>query len=267
MTLAEHWHRLDAELGAWQAAGLTARFWWRDDDAVDATPALDRLLALRQQAGIPLTLAVVPDGATPALAERLAREPAVFAAQHGFSHRNHAPPGAKKSEFPPERPPQDSLASLAAGRDRLTALLGARHIPLLVPPWNRFADALLPALPGLGFAGISTFRIAAPGEAAAGLVRLNTHLDPVDWHGQNGPEGAIRACLDTALELLAGLRMGRLPPQPLGLLSHHLRHDGAGWDFLTAFLARTTAQPAVRWIAPGDVLDIGKPPLIVMPRS
>ena len=44
------WAVLEAELDLWQAAGRTASFWWRDDDAVAATPALSRLLALPESA-------------------------------------------------------------------------------------------------------------------------------------------------------------------------------------------------------------------------
>lgn len=267
MTAAEHWHRLDTELAAWQDAGRTAWFWWRDDDAAGAAPALMRLLDLQRQTGAPLTLAVIPDGATDELAKALSGAADIAAAQHGFSHRNFAPAGSKKSEFPPDRPAEDCLDALAAGRRKLAALLGERLLPLLVPPWNRFADGLLPALPGLGFSAISTFRIAASYWAAPGLARLNTHLDPVDWHGRGDAAAGAAACLETALDLLAGLRTGRLPPQALGLLSHHLRHDSAGWDFLGAFLARTAKHPAVRWIDAGAALEIGKPPSAVMPRS
>lgn len=265
MTTAEQWRRLDAELASWQDTGRTAWFWWRDDDAADVSPALDRLLVLQAETGIPLTLAVIPDRATPALASALAGRIGICAAQHGFSHRNHAGPGAKKSEFPPGRPVAEALAALTEGRRKLTALLGTSLLPMLVPPWNRFAEDLLPALPGLGFTAISTFKAVSAYWAAPGLARLNTHLDPVDWHGA----GAVTpgTCLDAATALLAGLRNGSIPPQPVGLLSHHLRHDGAGWAFLARFLAHTAGHPAVRWVGAAAALEIGKPPSVVMPRS
>jgi hypothetical protein len=38
------WRRLEAELDRWGDAGRAATFWWRDDDASDATPALETLL-------------------------------------------------------------------------------------------------------------------------------------------------------------------------------------------------------------------------------
>jgi len=52
------WGALEAELDIWQSAGRSASFWWRDDDAIAATPELDRLLALAQDA--PIGLAVIP---------------------------------------------------------------------------------------------------------------------------------------------------------------------------------------------------------------
>lgn len=41
---AAMWDRLAAELDRWDAAGRRATFWWRDDDAVAPTPALDACL-------------------------------------------------------------------------------------------------------------------------------------------------------------------------------------------------------------------------------
>jgi hypothetical protein len=38
------WTALDAELAAWDQAGLTLPLWWRDDDAVKPTPALDQYI-------------------------------------------------------------------------------------------------------------------------------------------------------------------------------------------------------------------------------
>ena len=36
------WLELNAELDRWHKAGKTARFWLRDDDAVEPTPELER---------------------------------------------------------------------------------------------------------------------------------------------------------------------------------------------------------------------------------
>ena len=60
------------ELRIWREQGLVLPIWWRDDDATEPTPALDRLLGLAASLGAPLHLAVVPEPAGPDLAARLA---------------------------------------------------------------------------------------------------------------------------------------------------------------------------------------------------
>ena len=59
---------LARELDSWAEAGRVARFWWRDDDAIEPTPALSRLLDLGDTHGIEVAVAVVPAtaSATPA---------------------------------------------------------------------------------------------------------------------------------------------------------------------------------------------------------
>ena len=71
------WQALADEAARWRDAGRPAELWWRDDDAVDAGPSLDRLLAIVRDTQTPLALAVVPAHATSALAARLADEPGV----------------------------------------------------------------------------------------------------------------------------------------------------------------------------------------------
>ena len=73
------------ELDRWQSAGRTARFWLRDDDAVEVTDALEQLLDATRRASVPLTLAVIPAFTVEALATRLAPEDHVLVAVHGWS--------------------------------------------------------------------------------------------------------------------------------------------------------------------------------------
>lgn len=251
------WDALRAELDAWADAGRTATFWWRDDDAVEPTPALDRLCALAGAAGVPLALAVIPAHATAALARALdahpGGRPGVSVIQHGWSHANHAPPGAKKTELGAERPADAVLAELAAGRERLAALFGGRFVAALAPPWNRIAPAVPARLPEAGLVGLSTH--AARGPARPGLTQVNTHLDPVDWHGAGAAPGGARAFLGDAAALapalahLAARRAGTADPdEPTGLLTHHLVMDEATWTFAERFLTVTRAHPAARWL-------------------
>lgn len=97
------WKTLEAELDRWRQAGRTARFWLRDDDAVEPTPALDRLVALSGQHRVPMTLAVIPEHTGEALAQRLTVHRDIDVAVHGWSHVNFAGAGEKKQELGPHR--------------------------------------------------------------------------------------------------------------------------------------------------------------------
>ncbi len=246
------WALLNAELDRWHAAGRVATLWWRDDDATRVTPALERLLRIRNDLGVGLTLAVIPAGAEPALAAAVAAEDKVAPVQHGYAHANHAPPGADKAELGDHRPVAAVAAELAAGRDRLATLFGTAPLPVLVPPWNRIAAGVVAALPALGFRGLSTIGARHAGEAPA-LVRANTHIDIIDWPGTRGFIGEA-AALGAALDHLAARRAGRADAgEPTGLLTHHLAHDGESWEFVRRLVARTAAHPAARWLTAADV--------------
>ena len=141
------WAALAEELDRWAEVKRPASFWWRDDDAVAATPALDSLLALSERHRAPLALAVIPAAAGTGLAEALAGSAApVTVFQHGFAHRNHAPSGEKAAELGDHRDVATVAAELADGRDRLAALFADRFLPAMVPPWNRIGAEVEAAL-------------------------------------------------------------------------------------------------------------------------
>ena len=75
------WTDLGAELDAWAETGRSATLWWRDDDAVAPTPALDA--QLRIAGTTPLALAVIPSETGPLLANGLSSWPNVAVLQHG----------------------------------------------------------------------------------------------------------------------------------------------------------------------------------------
>ncbi|WP_193366812.1 hypothetical protein [Pelagibius marinus] len=252
------WAALEAELDAWAAAGREARIWWRDDDAAAPSPALERLLDLAAARAAPLALAVIPATAEDALADLLDGQDAQTAVlQHGFAHANNAgslgEPGAKKCELiDPQRRPA-VLDELRRGQEGLAARFGRRFLPVLVPPWNRIAAALLPRLPGLGFTGLSTYRARAAAEAAPGVPQVNCHLDIMQWRPERRFLGT-EAALGLLNGHLAAKRQGRADPgEPSGILSHHLVHDGAAWDFLGELLARLAGHRAVRLLPAATV--------------
>lgn len=246
------WDELGRELDAWSAAGRNATLWWRDDDAAEAAPALDRLLALAAGHDLPLALAVIPARATRSLAQRLAEADGVTLLQHGYAHRNHAAEGEKKWELGPERPAAEVLEELVHGRALMTELFGPDWLPVLVPPWNRIAENLPPALSGLGFIGLSTFGPREAREAVPGLIQVNSHVDIMRWETPRGFLGEAET-LDLLVTQLSGRLRGTLDPdEPTGLLTHHLAHDEAAWAFLEALHGRLSAHPAARFVAAAE---------------
>lgn len=242
-----HWGTLQAELDRWSAERRSATLWWRDDDAEQPTPALERLLGLAERSEVPVALAVVPARAGRELARRIAGDRGVSVLQHGYAHCNHAPTGARACEFGADRPRAEVRAELAEGCARLQALIGKDALPVLVPPWNRIAAELLDELPALGLAGLSAFRARASAEPVRGLRQANCHVDLIDWR--------VRCFVGEAKALgelvahLAARRAGAVDAaEPTGVLTHHLAFDEGCWGFLEELLRRTRSHPAVRWL-------------------
>ncbi|TDK50553.1 polysaccharide deacetylase family protein [Antarcticimicrobium luteum] len=249
------WTPLDREFDRWRQAGMTLPLWWRDDDAIAPSAALDELTALADEVALPVHLAVIPAAADPALAGAVRAHPGLIPVVHGWAHRNHAPEGAKKAEFGAHRPLPVMAKEARDGLARLRALFGPALRPVFVPPWNRIAPELLPALPGLGYAAISTFTPRKSAQAAPGLVQVNTHLDPIDWHGSRSLTDPAALIAQLAAQL-ADRREGHTDNgEPYGLLTHHLVHDAAIWAFTRALLGRLRAGPVTPWTASSEPKD------------
>lgn len=239
-------NELMAELDQCAGAGQRITFWLRDDDAVTATPALDRLIALATTWDIPVVLAVIPMPAEPELVRSLAGARARIAL-HGFAHVNHAGLGEKKQELGPHRPAATVLDELGQGRDRLNALFPGRTAGMLVPPWNRIAADLVPHLPGLGLRWLSAFGPEPPTTPAANLVRIDCQLDIMDWRTRRSHPADI-----LAVRLADLVRQRRRTPGPIGILTHHLVHDEAAWTFLADLFRLTAGHEAVTWDWPAE---------------
>jgi hypothetical protein len=243
------WEALAGECDAWAAAGRTAELWWRDDDAVADTPALRRLLTL---ARVPIALAVIPATLEPSLPALLKSHGAVSVLQHGFDHKNRAPAGAKKSEFPATRAWPEIAADLAKGRDRLANAFGEQFVPALTPPWNRIEPAHADQLGGLGYRGLTTY-LPRKKPGIAGVTQVNTHVDVIDWHGTRGFLG-LRPTLHLLVQHLEAKRLGSADPaESTGLLTHHLVHDTETWDFLGALLDWCAKKPIIKWRSAADL--------------
>lgn len=242
------WQRLTEELDRWQADGRTATLWWRDDDAVATTPALERLLDLQHGRGVPLGLACIPARAERALAVKLEQYPGIAVLQHGYAHENHASEGERAIELGGNRRPEQVVADMKRGRDKLRGLFSERLLPIMVPPWNRISPDLFPHLRDLGFRALSCFAPRARREAVAGVVQSNCHADLIDWRGGRRFRGEERT-LEQICAHLAARRSGDADgDEATGILSHHLVHDDGCWGFLETLLELGSRHPGARWL-------------------
>lgn len=239
------WRALADETARWHEGGREVEFWWRDDDARRADPALDKLLALASRSDTPLALAVIPQGADAALLGALPK--VVSVVQHGTDHVDRAAAGGKKTEFPPQESLGDLAGRLAAGRRALQDACGPRFVPALAPPWNRLSRDRLPAVAGAGFRGLSQFGPRQSALALPGVRQVNTHVDIIDWKSGRrfaGEDAALRA----ACRHLEARRQGAADgAEPTGWMTHHACHDEAAWSFLERLFEFCRAIPGLRW--------------------
>src|SRR5215471_3559014 len=246
------WPDLIAEFDRWGESGHVASLWWRDDDAVAPTSELTALLQLAGDA--PVALAVIPARASPDLPVSLEGIPQVTVLQHGWRHDNHAMAGAKKSEFPAERPEAAVAAELAGGRARLTALFRARALPVFVPPWNRFADGFVPLLTKTGIRGLSAMASRKVKSVPPNIALMDVHIDLVAWKEDKRFIGTA-AALSALIGHLRSRRLGQAARAAVtGILTHHLVMDRAAAGFLDRLVATVDRHQAVRWADAGELL-------------
>lgn len=247
------WTELETEFDAWSASGKCATLWWRDDDAARPSPALDQLLTVAETQ--PLSIAVIPAQATPALAEKLRGSANISILQHGFAHTNHAPADEKKAEFGDHRPVAKMRTEIIEGRNRLEDLFGDQFAPIFVPPWNRVSKTLSAELANLEFAGLSTF---GPNTASTAIRQLNCHADIIDWRGSRDFVGT-EAALAQVIHHLAMRRTGAIDAMaPTGLMTHHLDHDPGCWQFIKDFKQAVNDHPAAAWVSSAQEIAGGQ---------
>jgi hypothetical protein len=205
--------------------------WWRDDDAIEPTPALEQLSEISVKTGVPIHLATIPktarDTLVPFIRERSHMVPCV----HGWSHVNTAPASLKKSEF---GVPRDTAErDLKRALERIKQLFQNDCLALFVPPWNRMDTSFQSVLSNLDYNGFSTY---GPRLESTTLPQINTHIDPIFWRGHRGlvdPENLIAQ----AVEILdARCNGAQDATEPFGLLTHHLVHVPEVWEFSENFM-------------------------------
>lgn len=222
--------------------GRKVRFWWRDDDAIEPTPALERMLSLANTHKVDLAFAVIPKMATKALAERFADQPHALVLQHGWQHKNFQRKdlGEKAAELGSRRDPDQLMAELKAGHDRLLELFGDKFVKAMVPPWNRIDPEISRRLPGIGLSGLSTFTWHNFPRAH----QLQSHIDILKWKKQVRFIGWESARLRFDLQLTRRRNTGT---EPVGLLTHHLVHDDGCFEFLEIFLEIAAHHEGAEW--------------------
>ena len=255
-SMRDPWVRVRDELDVWARQKRVAEFWWRDDDAQDASSELRRMLALARRFDVTIGLSVIPMKLKPRLVGLLdgAREAEVLV--HGFAHENHARPGQAKREFGGARTLDEILAEIARGKALLGEAFGPHVVPVLVPPWNRIVPSAIRHLPRLGFRGVSTWKPRLTARPTPGLTQVNTHLDLIDWR---------RGRVVKDERLVAGLLLRKLrwrrarlarAKEPLGLLTHHAYWNAAKEQLVTRLLEVTRAHPAARWHTPASAFGL-----------
>jgi hypothetical protein len=98
-------------------------------------------------------------------------------------------------------------------------------------------------LPACGYRGLSTFGARSLARPAPGLTQVNTHIDPIDWHGSRSLRDVSRLIAEIA-GAVARRAATSGPGEPLGILTHHIAHDEAIWSFCEALLEELDRQSA-----------------------
>ncbi|MGN6057908.1 MAG: hypothetical protein ACTHOI_04915 [Sphingomicrobium sp.] len=238
---------LIAELDNWPAAD-PATFWWRDDDAVGPSDALDRLLEV--SGGRPLALATVPFEATSALATRLQTQKHVAIFQHGWKHQNHAAEGPN-SEYPAGRSLREVAQELAEGRTKLTGLFGPRFAPVFTPPWHGFDASYVPLLETAGLRALSV-KGRRPHPTSGAVPQNNVHCVPILWADPPG-FGDPGRYTGQLVQHLEQRRAGRDRAEATGILTHHLVQTPESLDFVRGVLDVITMHPSARLVDPVEL--------------
>ncbi|WP_299367893.1 polysaccharide deacetylase family protein [uncultured Tateyamaria sp.] len=242
--MAHDWTPLRNALAACRRDGVAVPFWWRDDDAIAATPALTRLGELSADCALPVHLAVIPAHADQTVVDGAARF-GMIPVVHGWAHADHSGGVGKKNEF--QTPRTAAVDEAAQGLARMRMLFGDALCPIFVPPWNRIAETVTKTLGEQGFTALSTFGPRPASEAAKGVAQINTHIDPIWWKGTRDLVDPAQLIAQAAAHLDARRRGQEDADEPLGYLTHHLVHTDAIWGFSREFIHEMMSGGATPW--------------------
>jgi hypothetical protein len=205
---------------------------------------------------VPVALAAIPAELEPSLIDAVLESGTATVVQHGFAHRNHAPPGARKWELGAQRPVDTIITELHEGFGALQRAFGTRFAPVLVPPWNRIDPEVIMHLARAGFHGLSTFGPRTAACPVPGVTQCNAHVDLIAWRKDRGFVGAETA-IDRLVDHLRARREQRVDlSEPTGILTHHRDMNDAAWHFLSDLIACTREHGAAAWSDVGVVFGL-----------
>ncbi|MCJ8297541.1 MAG: polysaccharide deacetylase family protein [Pseudomonadales bacterium] len=237
------WQALSEEINQWP---MSVQFWWRDDDAVADSEPLQKMLQLAKSYDIAVHLAVIPNLLETSLdvVKHSDNQPFCYVLQHGVEHKNFALQGQRKIELGGS---QDLLAlqqNLGAGQRLLQQTFVDQYLSILVPPWNRIAEELIPCLDNMGYQKLS---VLGKAKLAETKLHLNVHIDIINWRERQF--AGEQLILRTITEHLRHKRLSGNSPKPCGLMTHHLDHDQDCWNFLDKFFSFCRDHSKVQWVA------------------
>ena len=269
--MSRTWEDARCELDCWAKRGLKARFWVRDDDACEMSAPLARLHDLATSYDIIIGLAVIPGKARPSLLQFMTDEGRRFHPMcHGWQHINYAPAGHKPAEFGDGRPISALLHDAQLAFSTFRKCFAGSDV-VFVPPFGQISRAMIRALPGIGFAGLSGgpgwlerklshlpgWTVRIPGVKVpnwSNVPRLDVQIDPIDWKMRTA-HSADTIC-DAIVRCLRPRRMGFLASDvPIGLVTHHLAHDDKIWAACNDVLDFLRHHDAVEFLHVGQFFE------------
>lgn len=214
---------------------------FRDDDAGWGMDALDAMLNVFDRHVCPVDLAVIPAVLTDEIAGRLsvwaARNHGIGLHQHGYSHQNHEPAGARKCEFGNARPVERQCADILMGRERLASMLGNVD-PIFTPPWNRCLPETVARLRQIGFSAYSADHIVE-GDGPA-MIPVN-----LDWERELREQNLVEA-----LRALV-----TMPHSQAGIMLHHAVMQPESLDLLDQLLGAISQHPKIACVPMRQLLE------------
>lgn len=228
-------------------------FWWRDDDLETPSSALsDLLVATRDIGVIPAIAAISGTVSADAIAALDGWSARVL--PHGWHHKNHEPPGAKKSEYGPARSIDMRIAEIDAACDRILALAGERALAVFTPPWNNMGSDLPAHLDRSKAMAVSAYRTPVRPPLPATRPRLDTHLDLIDWRG-TGQGLSADQLVDLMIPWIKQMPDTENPlDSPVGVLSHHVVTKSEDWRSWAPIWWVIASHAACEWVCPETAL-------------